>query len=58
MAFFEGALGRNAVYLLGVERDIETVGPDNVVLLRDELAVVVMQLPGELYQPGPVVEVR
>ena len=58
MPFFQGTLGRDAVYFFRIERDRKTLGADDVVFVGKELSPSVMQLPCQLNQPWPVVQVR
>ena len=43
--------------LLCVIRYVEPVGPYNIIVPGDELSAGIVQLPGDLDQPGPVVEI-
>jgi hypothetical protein len=51
-------LGRaDAVYLLGIERDVEPIGPHDHVARLQHSPFGIMQLPRQLHQSGPVVRI-
>ena len=52
--FGPGQFRTDAVHLLGIERNIESVGTDNQIASLDDLAPFVVQLPGQLYHPRPM----
>src|SRR5690606_3291088 len=55
--FFQSTLGRDAVELPGVIRDVEAGGADEIIMPGEELPPVIMELPGDLHQARRVVEV-
>jgi hypothetical protein len=55
--FFRRTTCRNSVNLLGLKRNIEAIRPYNIVVTGEEFAFGIVKLPGQLHQPGPVVEI-
>src|SRR5690606_616125 len=55
---FQCPVGRNSVDFLRVVRNGEAFRFDNKTLVRKKFPPLIMKLPCQLYQPGPVVKVR
>ena len=58
MSFLECAFGRDTVNLLRLVGDVKAFGLDDIVMLGEQRALTVMKFPGNLYDPGPIVEIR
>ena len=56
-AVFGGMLGGDAVHHLGFDGDDETIGLHQQVVVFHKTALVVVELPSQLHQSRPVVEV-
>ncbi len=57
-AFFQGPFRRNTMDLLCIVRNVEPVGPHYIIMPGEQPSPVVVELPRDLHQPGPVVEIR
>ena len=58
MSFFHGTFGRDAMYFFCIKWNGKTLRADDKIVIGEQTALFVMQLPGKLYQPGPIVKVR
>ena len=58
MSFFQGALGRDAMYFFRIKWNGKALRADDKILIGEQTAFFVVQLPSQLYQPGPIVKVR
>ena len=57
LTVFEGMFGGDSMHHLNVDGDDEPIRFDDQVVVFHEPAFVVVELPGQLHQSRPVVEV-